>query len=86
MPSHDELKARVLAALAIAQGCEPDEDDIGMLDENEPASDEHLLDWVDDLEARVGLDVADLRDAMLDFIEGRNPVTDEERANGPRRY
>ncbi len=81
---YDKTKSRVLAALAAAQGSEPDEDDIGMLDNY--LIDDDLLDWVDDLEARVGLDVTDLRAAMLDFIEARNPVTDDERSNGPRRY
>jgi hypothetical protein len=42
-------------------------DDLGM----EAASEDDLRDWVDDLEARIGINVASLRDALETYLQDR---------------
>ncbi|HEX7646334.1 MAG TPA: hypothetical protein VF450_02865 [Noviherbaspirillum sp.] len=58
------LRAQALNELEVAQGAAPDNDDIGMFE----ASSDDLLSWVDDLEDRVGLDVANFRAACIDYL------------------
>ena len=57
-----------MAALKATQGSAPSEDDEAM---REAGSDD-LIGWVDDLEDRVGLDVADFREAIVAFCAARD--------------
>lgn len=63
----DLLRDLALAALVAAQRWAHDDDDVGMFE----ASDEDLLGWADDLEARVGLDVSIFRSAIEAYVAAR---------------
>ena len=62
------LKAQALAALDAAQRMPADDDDRAMFD----GSADDLLAWADDLEARLGFDVADFRAHLIDYCLLRN--------------
>jgi len=65
-----------LAELARAMSAEPNEDDRGMVTADATA----ILDWMDDLEARVGLFIASARAAALDFLIARDGPEDPDMA------
>ena len=75
---------RVLDALLIEKQAElnrervwnvdaPERASIGLDDEGmRDATQEELFDWIEDLDARCGYDVAVMRDRMIDFCEARD--------------
>lgn len=63
-----ELYAKTMFELSKIQNGEVCEDDLGM----ETADDDDLRGWADDLEARIGLDVAEFRASIEAFIAARS--------------
>lgn len=59
----DALEAAGISSLTICS------DDYAMAE----SSDDDLMLWADDLEARIGLNVDAFRSALLDYIAGRAP-------------